>query len=165
MKDTGLLQDNMDLIESLKKLPIINALEERHIKRLLTLCKVIEYAPGESIFDEDGFDQHIFILISGRVGVLKKGVEVGTLTKPGEVFGEMGIIDAAARSASVYAIDAVSCLKIDASFMDRLKGEEKQTVVYVVNRVFTEMLSDRLRKTTEELIKAKVELERLKKPA
>lgn len=163
MKDTGYVQDNLSVIESLKKLPIISSLEERHIKGLLKLCKVIEYAPGERIFAEDGFDQNIYILISGKVKVLKKGVEVSTLGKPGEIFGEMGIIDAAARSASVFAIDAVSCLKMDASFMDRLKGEEKQTVVYVVNKVFTEMLSDRLRKTTEEFIKAKEELERFRK--
>ncbi len=163
MKDTGFLQDNLSVIESLKKLPIINALEDRHIKGLLKLCNIIEYAPGERIFAEDGFDQHIYILISGKVRVLKKGVEVSTLGRPGDIFGEMGIIEAAVRSASVYAIDAVSCLKMDASFMDRLKGDEKQTVVYVVNRVFTEMLSDRLRKTTEELVKAKEELEGLKK--
>ncbi|MBI5970077.1 MAG: cyclic nucleotide-binding domain-containing protein [Deltaproteobacteria bacterium] len=163
MKDTGFLQDNISVIESLKKLPIISSLEDRHIKGLVKLCKIIEYAPGERIFAEDGFDQHLYILISGKVSVLKNGVEVSALTKPGDIFGEMGIIDAAARSASVFAVDKVSCLKMDASFMDRLKGEEKQTVVCVVNKVFTEMLSDRLRKTTEEFIKAKEELERLKK--
>lgn len=162
MKESDYLQDNIEIINKLKKLPIMGALEDKYIHGLVKLCKVMQYEPGEVIFAEDGFDQHIFFLISGKVKIVKKGIEVSTLSTTGDIFGEMGIIDAAARSASVQAVDLVNCLQMDVSYVDRLPDKEKETCLYVIYRVFTEILSDRLRRTTEELAKAKEEIGRLK---
>lgn len=163
MKETNYLDENLDIIKSLKKLPIIESLDDGYVKTLIKLCRITEHEAGETIFDEGGFDQHIFFLLSGKVNIVKNGVEVSVLDRCGDVFGEMGIIDAKPRSASVHAAAKTNCLKMDVSFIDRLKDKERELCLYIVYRVFTEVLSSRLRITTEDLIKAKSENERLKK--
>ncbi|MBI5562857.1 MAG: cyclic nucleotide-binding domain-containing protein [Deltaproteobacteria bacterium] len=162
MKESKYIDENIEIVQSLKKLPIIDSLEDANVKGLMKLCKVVEYEDGETIFEEDGFDQHIFFLLAGRARIVKKGIEVSVLERCGDVFGEMGIIDAKPRSASVYAASKTVCLKMDVSFIDRLADKERELCLYVVYRVFTEILSNRLRQTTEDLIKAREENERLK---
>lgn len=162
MKQTGYLDENIEILQNLKKLPIIASLDEAHVKNVIKLCKINEYEAGETIFDEGGFDQHIFFLLSGKVKVVKNGMDVRVLDRCGDVFGEMGIIDAMPRSASVAAIEKTSCLKMDVSFTDRLAEKDREVCLYVIYRVFTEILSNRLRETTDDLIKVREENNRLK---
>lgn len=162
MKETRYLEENIELVKNLKKLPIIESLDETQVKSLIKLCKIAEFEDNETIFDEGGFDQHIFLLLTGKVRIVKQGIEVRILDRCGDVFGEMGIIDAMPRSASVYAIEKTSCLKMDVSFVDRLEAKEREVCLYVIYRVFTELLSNRLRQTTEDLINVREEYERLK---
>jgi len=162
MKETKYLEENIEILDSLKKLPIIESLDDAQVKSLIKLCRIVDYEANETIFDEGGFDQHIFLLLTGKVRVVKQGIEVRVLDRCGDVFGEMGIIDAMPRSASVNAIDRTSCLKMDVSFVDRLEQKEREVALYVIYRVFTELLSNRLRQTTEDLIAVREEYERLK---
>lgn len=163
MKETGYLDENISILENLKKLPIIASLDNEHVKNVIKLCKINEYEAGEPIFDEGGFDQHIFFLMSGKVKVVKNGMEVRVLDRCGDVFGEMGIIDAMPRSAAVYAIEKTNCLKMDVSFTDRLAEKDREVCLYVIYRVFTEVLSNRLRETTTDLMNVRAENERLRK--
>ena len=161
MKQSDYLQDNLEIVKSLRKLPILQSMEERHVKGLAKLCRITQYDSGETIFEEDKFDKFLYFLISGKVKIVKKGTEVGTFDRVGDVFGEMAVIDSKARSASVIAATAVNCLKMDISYLEQLPENERETAAYVVYRVFCDILSTRLRQTTEELIKAKEEIKRL----
>ncbi|MEE8285467.1 MAG: hypothetical protein V3R72_02105, partial [Gammaproteobacteria bacterium] len=51
---------------------------------------------------------------------------------------------------------------IDVSYIDRLSGHDRMAFCYVLYRVFSEILANRLRRTSEELIKAKEENKRLR---
>jgi len=63
--------------------------------------------------------------VAGNVSILKNGEEIDTLRHTGDIFGEMCVIDGKARSASIQAIDDVTCLATDVSFMDRLYNEDR----------------------------------------
>lgn len=156
------LKENRAIVQSLRMLPIIDSLEDHLVTGLISLCKLSHFYEGENIFEEDGYDQHIYFLLTGKVRIVKKGMEIATLSSTGDVFGEMCIIDAGARSASVYAVEESNCLKMDISYVDRLPPKERDVLLYIIYRVFSEMLSKRLRHTTEDLIKAKEEIARLK---
>ena len=161
MKETGYLDENIEILQNLKKLPIIASLDDAHVKNVIKLCKINEYEAGETIFEEGGFDQHIFFLLTGKVMVAKKGLDVRVLDRCGDVFGEMGIIDAMPRSAAVTAISNTTCLKMDVSFTDRLAEKDREVCLYVIYRVFTEILSNRLRETTDDLIRVREENKKL----
>lgn len=112
--------------------------------------------------EEGSYDCWIYFLISGKVRIVKQGKELSILRRKGDVFGEMGVIDGSARSASVYAVDETVCLATDASYLDRLSGNDKLAFGYILFRVFAEVLASRLRFTNQELIEAREEIARLR---
>jgi len=75
----------------------------------------------------------------------------------------MGIIDGSIRSASAYALDKTICLAIDIAPIDKFSGNDKITICYILYKIFSEFLANRLRQTNEELINAKEKIEHLRK--
>jgi len=71
------------------------------------------------------------------------------LTKSNTVFGEMGIIDEAPRSASVVARVPTRCLVIDASLFSNLEGRAKLAVQAFFYKMFYQILVERLRDADE----------------
>ena len=162
MIESDYLKDNSDLTQKLRQIPTLELFDEKELQGALQLSKIRKYEPGELILEEDSYDSWIYFLISGQARIAKHEGELTVLKRRGDVFGEMCIIDGSARSASVYAIDETVCLAIDASYIDRLSGNDKLAFCYILFRVFAECLANRLRLTDEEFIKAKEEIARLR---
>lgn len=163
MIESDYLKDNINYFEKLVKIPGLADFSEKDLKGLLELSKIRNYEPGELILEEGVYDCWIYFLVSGKIRVVKHDEELSVLTRTGDVFGEMGIIDGSPRSASVYAVDETVCLATDASYIDRLSGNDKNAFSCILYRIFSEILANRLRLTSEELIKIKEENERLKR--
>ena len=162
MIESDYLKDNINYFEKLGKMPTLAAFSEKDLKGLLELSKTRKHEPGELILEESLYDCWIYFLVTGKVQILKKGKGLSVLNRTGDIFGEMGVIDGSARSASVRSIEKTVCLATDASYIDRLSGQDKLAVSYILFRVFSEILANRLRLTSEELVKTKEELARLK---
>jgi len=162
MIESDYLKDNINYSDKLGTLPNLADFSEKDLKGLLELSKIRKYEPGELILEDGVFDCWIYFLISGKIRVVKHDEDLSVLKRTGDVFGEMGIIDGSPRSASVYAVDKTVCLATDASYIDRLSGNDKVTFSCILYRIFSEILANRLRLTSEELIKAKEEIERMK---
>ena len=75
----------------------------------------------------------------------------------------MGVIDGSARSASVFAVDKTVCLCTDMSQIEALYDDSKFVFRYTVFRGFAQILANRLRMTTAELLQVREELAGLKK--
>ena len=162
MIESDYLKDNMDFVRKLGKMPTLNLFSEEELKGVLQLSKIRKYDPGELILKEGYVDCWIYFLVSGKVKVVKHGEDLTILERTGDVFGEMGIINGSPRSASVYAVDETVCLATDASYIDRLSGNERTAFCYILYRIFAEVLANRLRLTSDELIKVKEENKLLK---
>jgi CRP-like cAMP-binding protein len=67
--------------------------------------KVREFEPGEIIFAEGAKADCMYALIEGEVAISVKGFDVWQL-KPGELFGEMALVDHKSRSATAIARSA-----------------------------------------------------------
>jgi CRP-like cAMP-binding protein len=162
MIESEYLKDNASIIQKLRQMPTLEPFDEKDLHGALQLSKIRKYEPGELIMEEGSYDCWIYFLISGKVRIVKQGKELSILRRKGDVFGEMGVIDGSARSASVYAVDETVCLATDASYLDRLSGNDKLAFGYILFRVFAEVLASRLRFTNQELIEAKEEIARLR---
>jgi len=162
MSESDRQHGNEELIHYLSQLPALHSFEEKDLEGLVRMSEVRKYEPGEFIIDEKFNDNWIYFLISGIVRIVKEGKEIRVLRKSGEIFGEMAVIDGSERSASAYAIDETVCLALDASYMDRLSETERSVFYSILYKTFSEILAERLRLTTEELVMAKEEIDRLK---
>lgn len=155
MLETTFTQNNKPLIDSLRSIPVLEPFEDQELHRLLEMSKIRKYKAGECIVEEGRTDTWLYFLMYGRVRISKEGKEVAVLQRKGEVFGEMGALDSVRRSASAHAATDCVCLATDIFYLEKLTGSEKQAFGYVFYRLMTEILSRRLRQTTEALIKAK----------
>lgn len=73
------------------------------------------FAAGDVILCEATAGQHLYIVKRGRVRVLKRargGETVLGELGPGNLFGEMALIDKRLRSASVVAIEPTVCIEL-----------------------------------------------------
>ncbi len=86
-----------------------------------TLAQAVTFCPfaaGERVTRQGAVAHYLYLLASGRaeVKVATDGREstVSTIEAPG-FFGEMGLLTGAPRRASVYAVTAVDCFKLERS--------------------------------------------------
>ena len=70
-------------------------------------------AAGELILHEGGRTGHLYILIDGRVEVVKGDVVVASIAEPGAIFGEMSVLLAQDHSAAVRAATDSVIYEID----------------------------------------------------
>ena len=107
------------------------------------------YRDGEVICLEGDEGEHMYVIQSGEVAVIKKTQEgevaIRTL-KAGEIFGEMALFDKLPRSATVKALGTARILTIDKTgFIPRVSKDP--TLAFNI----LESMSKRVRKLTEEL--------------
>ena len=155
MKETTFLEKNASMLESLKNIDVLEPFEDQELYRLLEMSKIRKYKAGECIVEEGRSDTWLYFLMFGRVKISKDGKEVTVLNRKGEIFGEMGALDSSRRSASAHAATDTVCLATDMFYIEKLTGNDKIAFGYVLYRLLAEILSRRLRQTTEALIQAK----------
>ncbi|MBF0120030.1 MAG: cyclic nucleotide-binding domain-containing protein [Desulfobacterales bacterium] len=153
MLESKYLKHNMDIIQKLRQMPPLMNFDDHAISSLMSLSKLRKYKTGEMIIGEGSYDSWIYFLITGRVKIVKGEEVVATIKRSGDIFGEMSVITGSPRSASAYATEDTTCLATDVSYMDRLAGTDKLTVGYILYRLFSQILAERLRITTEALAK------------
>jgi len=158
MKETSFLDNNESMLENLRNIDVLEPFEDQELQNLLEMSKVRKYRAGEVIVEEGRMDTWLYFLMFGRVKISKKGKEVVVLSRKGEVFGEMGAMDSSRRSASAHAVTDTVCLATDMFYIEKLSGSAKVAFGYVLYRLLAEILSRRLRQTTEALIQAKSKL-------
>lgn len=165
MIESRYLEDSIENIQKLMSIPGLKNFDSKSVSKLLKLSKIRKYQDGELIIREGDQDPWMYILLSGKVRILKENHEIGIIDKKGEIFGEMHIIDSKARSASVSTIGKTSCLAVNTSAKNRLSTspteEDKLEFLLLLYRVFAEYMSIRLRAANDELVAAKRKIKHL----
>lgn len=152
MIESSFLEDNAKILRFIKKIPTFDPFGDNELRRLLKRSKLHKYAPGETIIKEGGTGSWIYFLVYGEVSVAQQGRTVTMTSRQGELIGEMGAIDGARRSATVVAQKETVCLATDTRQIRYLTGYDRMAYSYILYRVFAEVLADRLRATTRELM-------------
>jgi len=162
MIESNYLEDNNYIIQQMRRIPALASFDEAQFKELLQLSHFKKYKSGELIFEEGSYTSFIYYLISGKAKIVKNGKILAVLARMGDIFGEIAPIAGTARSASVYAVGNTNCLESDISNFGKTVGDDKYTFRYIMYRGFAEVLAKRLKKTTEALLSAKNEIDKLR---
>ena len=155
MQQTDFLKGNQRVLNDIKKFEIFEPFQDDELHHLMAMSKIRKYNPGEKIFEQGSADTWLYFLVYGQVRLMKDNQSVILLQRRGDIFGEMGAIECAPRSASAVAVGETVCLATDIYYIEQLSGTDKLAFGYVIYRVFAEVLAERLRTTTEELLEFK----------
>lgn len=71
----------------------------------------LHYADGETVFQSGDVGDYLYIIVEGKVDVIKNNVKVTTLNE-GEYFGEMALLSEKKRSATIKAAGPCKILAI-----------------------------------------------------
>ena len=139
----------------MKKLPVFEPLDKELLKPLLKMSKLRMYKDGETIISEGDVDCWMYFLIYGKVKITKQNRKITVLRRRGDVFGEMRFIDSSPRFASAIAEGEAVCLSVDTDYIEHLTGQDQIAFGYVIYRIMSEILAERLRRATKELVQHK----------
>lgn len=83
--------------------------------------ELVQFAPGDTIIDQGGYDQDVFFIIAGEVSLLVKGNQFPYTREEGISIGEMSALDPTQpRSATVKALTDTVTLKLTATAFNDL---------------------------------------------
>ncbi|HDQ14868.1 MAG TPA: Crp/Fnr family transcriptional regulator [Sediminispirochaeta sp.] len=108
----------------------------------------VTFQPGDIIFCEYEPGDNFYLIQSGRVQIVKilgdieKNIDI---LYPGEIFGEMAILEEAPRSATVVAIDKVKALEFNRENFEVLMKGNPQIALKLL-RLFTKRIYDQKRR-------------------
>jgi CRP-like cAMP-binding protein len=92
---------------------------------------VLKFVDGSVIFGHGEAADRAYIVKSGRVEMREKGRAVETL-EPGEIFGELALIDDEPRTASAVASGSVELIPISRSLFDVLLRDDPDFALTVM---------------------------------
>jgi nucleotide-binding universal stress UspA family protein len=112
--------------EVLARAPLFSELSPEDLVPLADAARIRTYRDGEVIVREGDPATGCFMIASGRVEVSQGAASATPMViatmGPGEVFGEMAVIDEHPRSATVRALEATECVAIRrVDFMEVLR--------------------------------------------
>jgi hypothetical protein len=138
----------------LRKIKPFKELTDDEIWYIRRISKEAFYREGQKIFEEGMEGDAFYIVISGRVKIIKKSSsskeEVLALIRGGEFFGEMALLDETKRCASALAFDNVEVFVIRRGDFRQLLSSNDSLAVKLL-WVFIKTLCCRLREIDKKM--------------
>lgn len=133
---------------AVRELQFFGEFSDDELREVLDVASWEQFPSGGHIITEGSLEQSLYVLISGEVTIGVGDRVVGTLGQ-GDCVGELSYLSNSKRSASITALDDVTALKIDHALLDWASIPVQMRF----NKVFQQVLIERLARTTFELAK------------
>lgn len=139
-----------DAKEFLRSLTLFAYLDEEQLEEVARHVQARTFAPGVTLFHQDMPGTMMYMIESGSVRVISIGRTGQELTLnvlgPGEVFGELSILDGEHRSATAITITPTVVWLLAQSDLTKFMNEYPS-----VNQAMVQLLVDRVRATAQRL--------------
>ncbi len=136
--------------QALKHVPLFSDLTDQELGLLAALGSRRKYPGKNMVFQEGEPGDVLLVILSGKVKVLlsgKSGQEyILTMLGPGNFFGEMALLEAAPRSATVMTVEPCEFLILNQRNIEGLLEKHPAIAMKILKN-----LSQRLRKTNEQI--------------
>lgn len=141
-------------LQALAKIPLFQELEELELEEVARIAVKENFGPGDVIFREGDKGDKLFLILEGKVAIVKltpgKGTQTLANLNAGDYFGEMALIDEAPRSAGAVAESAATLLVITKPELNTLL-ESSPAIAAKLYKFFVKTLNERLRATNEKI--------------
>jgi CPA2 family monovalent cation:H+ antiporter-2 len=127
------MSESATAANALRSSPFFAELPDEAIEEILSVAQPASFGPGQAIVEEGDAGDGMYIVVGGTAEV-----DVGGRfhrLKPGEFFGEMALITASKRLATVKATEAVEALKISADDFRALLHQRPEIAIAMLQAV------------------------------
>jgi CRP-like cAMP-binding protein len=140
----------MDLKQILRGVDLFEGLTDQELERVVTICSEMRFSPGQIITREGAEGNELFIITEGFVEIVlgerpTMAARVVVSLGPGQIIGEMALVDQGPRSASVRAtskptvVQAIQRADLEALF------QQETRIGYIIMRNLAADLSFKMR--------------------
>lgn len=150
-------EDQRRIAEHLKTSPLFAGLGVAATTSLSSICRVERVSRGRAVVEEGSLGESMFVLMHGRVRVEKQTPADDRYTvtflshEQGDFFGELGLLDADRRSATVTAETDCEVIVIDRNrFLEF--GDADPVAGLSITRRIASNLASRLRRANDDVI-------------
>jgi CRP-like cAMP-binding protein len=158
-----------DYFEFLKRIEYFKHMEQQQVLLIHRVCVLERYDKGRVVISEGETKEKFYIIFEGAVNVLKnygqKDQNLLAELRPGDMFGELSLIDDLPRSATVVTSEASRFLTINKVDFERLFSESTEISFSIMKwmsamiRRFNKNFVDTLQLRNKELERINLELE------
>jgi CRP-like cAMP-binding protein len=133
------------ILEGLASSKLAVEMTDEQRKALAAVMTLRELAPGEVLVREGDTDDHLYVIATGVLGIIKAAGTENEMTintvKPGDVVGELSFLDGATRYASLVAMSSSRVLGLSRGDLESLLDRNPQ-LVYRVMRAIVRVVHD-----------------------
>jgi len=133
------------ILEGLANSKLAAEMTDEQRKALAAAMTLRELAPGEVLVREGDTDDHLYVIASGVLGIIKAAGTENEMTintvKAGDVVGELSFLDGATRYASLVAMSSSRVLGLSRGDLESLLDKNPQ-LVYRVMRAIVRVVHD-----------------------
>ncbi|HEU4801851.1 MAG TPA: Crp/Fnr family transcriptional regulator [Solirubrobacterales bacterium] len=143
-------EEQASAVELLARVPLLSGLEPSELERIAQVAIPRSFPKGARVFHEGDRTDACYVIRAGEVRVTRehpdgRAIALATLG-PGELVGELAMLDGGVRSASVEALTDVDLLAVSAADMKGLLERNAEITAKLVIA-----LTKRLRETNERI--------------
>jgi CRP-like cAMP-binding protein len=163
MKEFAYIHDERHTPSPLRAVPALASFDDDQLDDVLNSSSLLQCEPGDCIIEEGSIDSRIYVLLSGELEVCVGGKKVAAITRIGEVFGELALVNQDKRLASVIAPKKAVCLAVDQKFLQDIHPREQDPAFHAALYEFVARLVVRkLEATSRRLAEVEKELRLLR---
>ncbi|WP_395747224.1 cyclic nucleotide-binding domain-containing protein [Prosthecobacter sp.] len=163
MKEFAYIHDEKHSPSPLRAVPALASFSDDQLDDVLNSSSLLQCEPGDHIIKEGSIDSRIYVLLSGELEVRVGTKKVAAITRIGEVFGELALVNHDKRLASVIASSKAVCLAVDQKFLQDIHPREEDPDFHAALYEFVARLVVRkLEATSKRLAAVEKELRELK---
>lgn len=101
----------------LRRVPLFADLSVAQLEQIAPLVDEVDVEPGQVLLGQDEFAQELLIVVEGSAEVTRDGHHLNDVG-PGDVIGEIGLLDGGPRTASVTTREPMTVLTISKRAFD-----------------------------------------------
>ena len=125
-------------VDLLRKIPLFSRLSQRQLNTVAKYADVVERRKGAVLAKQGTQGMEAILIVDGRARVEGDGKAIAELG-PGDVVGEMSVIDGKPRSATVIAATRMNLLVLHrrdfVSLLETVPGLQRKLLVTLCERV------------------------------
>ena len=122
--------------ENLRAVPLFASMSEPDLRRIATFATEDSAPEGATLMREGDYSNDMVAIESGTADVVKDGRTIGSLG-PGDVFGEIGVIEKAQRTATVVASSPMRLVRLTSWDVRRLPRETRYRLIALAEERLT----------------------------
>ena len=153
------------LITVLREVPFFQELSRGGMREIAEVIQRQTFEPGEEVFTQGHAGLGMFVVLSGKIEIVRADEDgnevVLSEAESGMFFGEMALLDDAARSATARAAEPTELAAFYRSDLLALAENRSRLGVKIV-MYLSQVVAERLRRTNRSLKEVRDELEAAK---